>query len=114
MPPTNPGLVPATPGGVREAQVTALENTHKQNLQEYYEHKTVSKSLMQKLISTFKPQYLRHLQNPHTGFNNTTGKVALKNLHDTYGTVKAHDLDSNTENMKTSWNKDETLENVFE
>ena len=33
---------------------------------------------------------------------------------DTCGTVTAHNLEANTENMKTPWNQDEALEKVFD
>ena len=101
MPLTNPGPVPAMPGGVRATKVTALEKTHKHNLQEHNEHKKVSKAIIQKLINAFEPQGLRHLKTPHTGFNNTTVKVALNHLHDTRRAVATCDLDRNSENMKT-------------
>ena len=99
MPPTNPGTVPVTLGLVRAEQVAALENTHKYNPQEHHEFKKTSKFLIQKLFSALKPQWLHHLKNPHTGFNKTTVKVYLKDLHSTCRTVTAHDLDRNTVNM---------------
>ena len=68
---------------------------------------------MHKLINVFEPTYIRHLKNPHTCFNNTTVKVALKHLHDSCEAFTAYDLDRNSENMKTPWNQDESLENFF-
>ena len=111
---TNPKPVHETLGGAIVAQVEALENTHKHNLQEYHEHKKASKSLMQQLISALEPQCIRQLNNLYTVFNKTTVTVSCKHPHDTCRMVTAFDLNSNAENMKTLLNKDEPLEIVFD
>ena len=59
---TNPKPVHETLGGAIVAQVEALENTHKHNLQEHHECKISSKVIMQKVVSTFEPQHLRRLK----------------------------------------------------
>ena len=71
------------------------------------------KTLIQKLISAFESKNLRQLKKYHTGFNNTTVKASLKHLYDTYGKITEFDLDNNFENMRTPWNQEEPLENVF-
>ena len=113
MAPANPGPVPIIAGITRTAAIAAQENTHKEHLREYKEHKAVSKAVLQQTTNVFESKYLKYLHNPYTGYNNSTPLQVFQYLFQTYGKIAELELIENEQKMKTPWNQDEPIETVF-
>ena len=65
------------------------------------------------LIGAVNLTYLQELDNPDYGFANVTITGFLEHLKDQYGRINDKELEANQEKLKTAWNPDKPIKNLW-
>lgn len=97
----NPRTSPNIPDGATGPQISEIVINHKTKLREWQETICTDQALQQQLITAFDEQYIRGLQNMHTGYVGVTTLQMLTHLYDNYGIITAVDIENNDEEMRT-------------
>jgi hypothetical protein len=109
--PIFPGCLPAVQG--IQAQVADQVQAHNENLQQWKEHKNVTKALCKQLIDSIEPAYIAHLDNPFSGFNKVLVKDILLDLFENYRKIRSTDLLANNKRFDEDWDPSETFQTIM-
>jgi Reverse transcriptase (RNA-dependent DNA polymerase). len=113
--PEDPGVHPTQPAGATAAQIAEVTRQHNADTKTWTECINTDTALINQIIATFEPKYLRSLHNKYTGYaNNTTAMKMLNHLYEKYGKITAADLLSNEEKLHQPYNPAEPIETLFD
>jgi hypothetical protein len=96
--PNAPGRAPATTDGIA-AQLSAARHVWEEDVQTYQTCTCVQQALKKKIISVFKPIYLKVLNDNMVVYAKISARDMLDLLFETYGNITAVDLEINFEHM---------------
>jgi hypothetical protein len=86
---------------------------HRAATEEYDEARFLAHQLRQQLLQAVPRIYIAELANSRVGFANVTPTAILTHLVANYGTITPAELEENLARIKTPWNPDTPIENVF-
>jgi hypothetical protein len=79
----------------------------------YFEKRSLQSQLQKLIIQATPLRYIKKLAHGTRGFANVTPSDLLQHLITKYGTIKRKDLEDNLQRIKTPWNPDTPIEDVF-
>jgi hypothetical protein len=79
----------------------------------YFETRSLQGQLQKLIIQATPLRYIKKLAQGTRGFANVTPAGLLQHLITNYGTIKRKDLEDNLQRIKTPWNPDTPIEDVF-
>jgi hypothetical protein len=110
--PAGPPQVPAFAGAA--AVVAIMQENYHQNVKRYEEYQDLSNHTKAMLLQAIPKAYTEALAHAHLGYANVTLKAIMAHLLSKYGDITERDLVDNTNHLKTPWDPDTPIENVFD
>jgi hypothetical protein len=79
----------------------------------YYEYRDLSNQIKAMMLVAVPGSFIRPLRHPQLGFANATPQAIMDHLLQTFGEIKASDLQKNLKDLELPWNPDTPIEDVF-
>ena len=111
--PANPGSTPTIPNGATNAQIGVITRQFNAEYKEYQECTRTDQALKQLLLGAVDDIYVSSLRNQYTGYTTLSTMNILTHLYDAYGQITDLDLDNNEKRMKTPYDPNLPIDNLF-
>ena len=112
--PLNPGLIPEITDGSTAAQIESLRFDHATATKLFSKYDNTDKALKQQLVGAIDPLYFKAIRNKYVGFGAQTCLIMLQHLYTNYAKISASELLLNDTAMKTDYDANLPIENLFE
>ena len=112
--PVNPGQSATVPAGSTAAQISALRKDFDYATLAFKEWVNTDKALKSQLVEAIEGMYLKALRNKYVGFTNQTFLSMMAHLYLHYAKITPNDLLLNDKAMKTPYDPNLPIENLFE
>ena len=90
------------------------DKTYKEELAIWKLHQNTQKKLLQQLLEAVDDTYTKALKDPLWAYGTTTPLAIINHLKETYGKIKAQDLQENRAQLNHQWSPPDDIENFFD
>ena len=112
--PANPGASPIIPPTATGAQISAIRKKFDYDTIAFKEYVNTDKALKCQLVEAIPDLYLKSLRNKYVGFTGQTFLTMMAHLYLHYAKITPNDLALNDKAMKTAYDPNMPIENLFE
>ena len=102
------------PDGSTQAQISAIRKQFEYDTMAFKEWVNADKALKSQLVEAVEGLYLKSLRNKYVGFSNQTFLTMMAHLYLHYAKITPNDLALNDKAMKTPYDPNLPIENLFE
>ena len=111
--PPHPGPAPNIPVGATQHQIAKANRTYAATITELSILGQVRADLRRMVLDAVEKIYLVELEDDNFGFAEVSALDMLEHLEDRYTTISRDDLEENRESLKTAWNPDRPIEELW-
>ena len=114
IPPVNPGPVPIIPRASTAREAADARVEHAENKRVFNQYIATDKALKSQIIQAVHDLYLKTLKHRITGYANVSTREMLNHLYTSYGKMTPQDLQLLDSEMKTPYDPQLPIENLYE
>ena len=111
--PAHPGPTPVIPNGATQAQIVEANRQYNATLAELALADQVRTQLKNLIFQAVEDRYTAVLKDEVFGYADVEIHAIITHLVDEYGQLTRDDLETNRESIKTCWNPDEPIEDLW-